>query len=90
MTPTTLILVAFVLALVAIPLLFGQVVIALPIAVVGIGVIAFVDFNRRRRQTQQIEHIRDEAKAEKIEFTERDRQTQYVPEREPEEPGSSG
>jgi Sec-independent protein secretion pathway component TatC len=74
-TPTTVILVAFVLALVAIPLLFGQVVIALPLALIGIALVAFVDFNRRRRQSQQIEHIRDEAKADKVEFTERDKET---------------
>jgi UDP-N-acetylmuramyl pentapeptide phosphotransferase/UDP-N-acetylglucosamine-1-phosphate transferase len=76
MTPTTVIIVAFLLAFVAISAVFGgPVIVALPIAVVGIAAIGFFDFSRRRKQTHKLEDFREEAEAEKVEFTERDKET---------------
>jgi hypothetical protein len=49
--------------------------VALPVAVIGIVVIGFLDFNRRRKQTQQLGELRDQAKADQVEFTERDKET---------------
>ena len=68
---------AFALALVVMSLTFmgGAVVVALPVAIVAIGIAAFVDLNRRRRQATTIHEHRDQARTDKIEFTERDKQT---------------
>jgi hypothetical protein len=68
---------AFALALVVMSLTFmgGAVVVALPVAIVAIGIAAFVDLNRRRKQATTIHEHRDQARTDKIEFTERDKQT---------------
>jgi len=73
----SLIVVAFLLALVAMSFAFvgGAVVVALPLVVIGISVVALLDFNRRRKQTRQLGEFRDQAKAEQVEFTERDKET---------------
>jgi hypothetical protein len=77
MSGASLIVVAFLLGLVAMSFAFGggAVVVALPVAIVGIAAVGFLDFNRRRKQTQQLGVFRDEAKAEQVEFTERDKET---------------
>jgi hypothetical protein len=77
MWPVTIVVSAVALALVAMSLTFmgGAVVVALPLAFVAIGVAAFVDFNRRRKQAASIHDHREQAKTEKVEFTERDQQT---------------
>ena len=73
----TTVVAAFALALVAMSLAFmgGAVVVALPVAVVAIGVAALVDFNRRRKQATSIHEHREQARTDKVDFTERDRQT---------------
>ena len=77
MWPATLVVTAFALGLVAMSLAFmgGAVVVALPVAIVAIGIAAFVDLNRRRKQATTIHEHRDQARTDKIEFTERDKQT---------------
>ena len=77
MSGVSLIVVAFLLGLVAMSFAFGggAVVVALPVAVVGIAAVGFLDFSRRRKQTKQLGVFRDEAKAEQVEFTERDKET---------------
>jgi UDP-N-acetylmuramyl pentapeptide phosphotransferase/UDP-N-acetylglucosamine-1-phosphate transferase len=77
MSGFTIAIAAFALALVVMSLAFmgGAVVVALPLAIVAIGVAAFVDFNRRRKQAASIHDHREQAQTDKVEFTERDRQT---------------
>jgi hypothetical protein len=74
---TTIVIGAFALALVAMSLAFmgGAVVVALPVAFLAIGIAALVDFNRRRKQAASIHDHRERARTDKIEFTERDRET---------------
>ena len=77
MSGFTIVVAAFALALVAMSLAFmgGAVVVALPVAFVAIGIAAFVDFNRRRKQAANIHDHREQARTDKVDFTERDRQT---------------
>jgi hypothetical protein len=77
MSPAAIVIAAFFLALVAMSFAFGggAVVVALPVAVVGIVVVGFVDFNRRRKQARSMDELRSGAKADEIEFTERDKET---------------
>jgi choline-glycine betaine transporter len=73
---TTIVVTAFALGLVAMSGAFmgGAVIVALPVALIAIGVAAFSDLNRRRKQAASI-HDREQARTEKVEFTERDQQT---------------
>jgi small basic protein len=73
----TLVVSAFALALVAMSLAFmgGAVVVALPVAFVAIGIAAFSDLRRRRKQATSIHDHRERARTDKVEFTERDQQT---------------
>ena len=68
---------AFALALVAMSFAFagGAVIVAVPLAILAIGVAALVDFTRRRNQATSIHDHRERADSDGIEFTERDRQT---------------
>jgi UDP-N-acetylmuramyl pentapeptide phosphotransferase/UDP-N-acetylglucosamine-1-phosphate transferase len=77
MSGFTIVVAAFAIALVAMSLAFmgGAVVVALPVAVLAIGIAAFVDFNRRRKQAASIHDHREQARTDKVDFTERDRQT---------------
>jgi hypothetical protein len=77
MTGLTIVVTAFAVALVVMSLTFmgGAVVVALPVAILAIGVAAFMDFNRRRKQAASIHDHREQARTDKVEFTERDRQT---------------
>jgi hypothetical protein len=59
---------------------------AIPLAVVALIAIGVAEFGRRAQATRRMHGFRDQAQAEKIDFTERDRETQYVPDRKPEEP----
>ena len=77
MSGFTVVVAAFAVALLVMSLAFmgGAVVVALPVAIVAIGVAALVDFNRRRKQATSIHDHREQARTDKIDFTERDRQT---------------
>jgi UDP-N-acetylmuramyl pentapeptide phosphotransferase/UDP-N-acetylglucosamine-1-phosphate transferase len=77
MSGFTIVVAAFAIALVAMSLAFmgGAVVVALPVAILAIGIAAFVDFNRRRKQAASIHDHREQARTDKVDFTERDRQT---------------
>jgi acetyl-CoA carboxylase carboxyltransferase component len=67
---------AFALALVVMSLTFmgGAVVVAVPLAIIAVGIAAFVDLNRRRKTAQSIHAHRKQAEHE-VDFTERDRRT---------------
>ena len=71
----TLIVAAFVLGLIAFSFVVGAPVFAVPIGIAGIVAIGAFDMSRRRRQSKQMHDLRDKAKAESIDFTERDRET---------------
>ncbi|HEV2874267.1 MAG TPA: hypothetical protein VGW14_03890 [Thermoleophilaceae bacterium] len=77
MSGFTIVVAAFALALVAMSLAFmgGAVVVALPVAFLAVGIAALVDLNRRRKQAASIHDHREQARTDKVDFTERDRQT---------------
>ena len=77
MSPATLAIGAFVIGLLAMSFAFGggAVIVALPVAAVGIAVLGVLDLRRRRNQAKSMQEFRDEAKAEDVEFTERDKET---------------
>jgi hypothetical protein len=77
MSGFTIVVAAFTVGLVAMSLAFmgGAVVVALPVAVAAIGIAAFMEFNRRRKQAASIHDHREQARTDKVDFTERDRQT---------------
>ena len=77
MSPATLAIGAFVIGLLAMSFAFGggAVIVALPVAAVGIVVLGMLDLRRRRKQSKSMQEFRDEAKAEEVEFTERDKET---------------
>jgi len=77
MSGFTIVVAAFAVALMAMSLAFmgGAVVVALPVALLAVGVAGFLDFNRRRKQAASIHDHREQARTDKIDFTERDRQT---------------
>jgi Flp pilus assembly protein TadB len=76
-SPVTLIVIAFLVALPVMAGAFagGAVIVALPVAVIGIATIALLDFNRRRKRAQSMGEFRDQAKAQRVDFTDRDRET---------------
>jgi len=73
----TTIVAAFAAALVAMSFAFagGAVIVAVPVAILAIGIAALVDFNRRRKQAASLHDHREQAREDKVEFTERDRET---------------
>ena len=77
MSPATLAIGAFLIGLVAMSLAFGggAVIVALPVAAIGIVALGLLDLRRRRNQAKSIDDFRDDAKAEKVDFTERDKET---------------
>jgi hypothetical protein len=77
MSVFTVLVAAFMLALVATTLAFGVGILAIPIALIGVGLIAAVDFNKRRKQATMIHDQRERARTDKVNFTERDEQTLF-------------
>ena len=53
----------------------GLFVVGVPLFVGGVVLIGVLDHRRRRRHVDDIKDFRDQAKAEEIEFTERDQRT---------------
>jgi hypothetical protein len=70
-----LVAIAFVLALLVTTIVFGVGILAIPVAAIAIAGIALFDFRRRRKQVEDVREFRDQAKAEKVDFTERDKET---------------
>ena len=73
----TLIVSAFGAALVAMSFAFagGAVIVAIPVVFVGIVIAGLVDLRRRQKQSGDVRELRREAKADKVDFTERDKET---------------
>ncbi len=71
----TLIVAAFILALIAFSFAWGAPILAVPIVLAGAAVLGIVDFRRRRQQIRQMHDFREGAKAESVEFTPRDKET---------------
>jgi hypothetical protein len=70
-----LVVAAFVLGLIALSFAWGAPVFAVPIVIAGAAVLGFSDMRRRRRQVKQMHDFRQQAKAETVDFTERDKET---------------
>jgi hypothetical protein len=73
--PGLLLGIAAFFALTVVLLYSGLFVVGVPLFVIGVIAIGVLDFQRRRRHVDDVKGFRDQAKAEEIEFTERDRQT---------------
>ena len=70
----TLVVAAFAVALVVMSFAFmgGAVIVAVPLAIVAIGIAGFLDLRRRRNTAQS---IHSERSIDDVDFTERDRGT---------------
>jgi hypothetical protein len=68
---------AFALALVvaSVGLFGGAVVVAVPVALVAVGIAALMDLRKRRNQAASVHDHRERARTDKVDFTERDEQT---------------
>jgi hypothetical protein len=75
MSGLTVVIAAFLLALVATAFAFGVGILGIPIALIAIGIIAAVEFNKKRKQATLIHDQRQRAREDKVNFTERDEQT---------------
>ena len=77
MWATTTVVGAFALALIAMSFAFagGAVIVAVPLSLLAIGIAAVVDFNKRRKQAASMHEHREQARTDKVDFTERDEQT---------------
>jgi predicted membrane protein len=75
MSALTVVVAAFLLALVATAFVFGAGILAVPIALIAIAVIGAMEFNKRRKQATMLHDQRERARTEKVHFTERDEQT---------------
>ncbi len=65
---------AIALAVIAMSFAFmgGAVIVAVPVAIIGVAIAAVADFNRRRKTAQSIHEHRPDSD---VEFTDRDRRT---------------
>jgi hypothetical protein len=77
MSVLTTVVGAFVLAFVVATLMWGGagLVIALPVALVVLGVAFALNLNKRRKSAATIHEQRERARTQKVDFTERDEQT---------------
>jgi hypothetical protein len=75
MSALAIVVAAFLLALVATAFAFGVGILAIPIAVIAIGIVAAMEFAKRRKQATTLHDQRERARTEKVQFTERDEQT---------------
>jgi len=75
MSGLTVVVAAFILALIASAFLFGAGILAIPIFIVGVAVMGAMDFNKRRKQATMLQAQRERARTKKVNFTERDEQT---------------
>ena len=74
MSPLTITVTAFAVALVVMSGAFmgGAVVVAVPVAIIAVAVVAFIDLRRRAGSARKIQSQQPE---DDVEFTERDRRT---------------
>jgi hypothetical protein len=77
MSVLTTVVAAFFLSLVVATLMWGGagLVIALPVALLVLGVAFALNFNKRRKSAATIHEQRERARTQKVDFTERDEQT---------------
>ena len=77
MSPLTTVVAAVVLAIAVGSLAWAGpgVIIAVPVALIGVLALALSDLNRRRKQAGSLHDERERARTEKVHFTERDEQT---------------
>jgi hypothetical protein len=77
MSPVTVIVMFFLVALAVMSLVWGGagIFIGLPIALIGILLLVLADVRRRQTQARSMKSFRDRAAAEDVEFTERDKET---------------
>jgi hypothetical protein len=75
MSALTVVVAAFMLALVATSFAFGVGILGIPIAILGVGIAAALDFSKRRKQATIIHDQRERARTDEVNFTERDKQT---------------
>jgi len=75
MSALTVVVAAFLLALVATTIAFGVGILAIPLALIALGLVAAMEFNKRRKQATVLRDQRERARPEKVHFTERDEQT---------------
>jgi acid phosphatase family membrane protein YuiD len=73
--PTLVIVAAIVGLLLGSALVPGAPIFALPIVLILVVVLGALEMRRRSGETRSMQSFRDEAKAEQIEFTARDKQT---------------
>ena len=67
---------ALALAVIAMSFAFmgGAVIVAVPVAIIGVAIAALLDFNRRRKSAKSIHEHRPDSDRD-VEFTDRDRRT---------------
>jgi hypothetical protein len=77
MTPLTIVIGAFIAAVLVATLMWGGagLVIALPLAVVVGALVFALDVKRKKDSATTLSAERDRARSDKVEFTERDEQT---------------
>jgi hypothetical protein len=77
MSPATLIIVLFLVALGAMSFVWGGagLFIGLPIALIGILLLVGADVRRRQTSANSMKSMREQASSEQVEFTERDKET---------------
>jgi Na+/H+ antiporter NhaD/arsenite permease-like protein len=66
---------AFVLGLVAFAFVVGAPIFAVPIVLVALAILGLLELRARAKRARSMEEFRDEAAAEKVEFTARDKET---------------
>jgi hypothetical protein len=77
MSPVTLVVMAFAVALVVMSgaLMGGAVIVAVPLAIAIVLVVGLLDLKRRRNQAEGMHRFRERAESDKIDFTPSDRKT---------------
>ena len=76
MSPATIMIIAAIVGLlVGSALVPGAPIFGLPIVALLVAILGGLEFRRRQHERRSLGEFRDEAKAEQIEFTARDRQT---------------
>ena len=76
MTPLTIAVLALILGLIVGAVsVVGTPIFAIPIVIVALGIIGLMQMRRRSVEAGGMREFREQAQAEKVEFTERDRET---------------